>query len=55
LTSKTAAKVREMKWFRNIIVHRYGEVNDTKSYLFLEEELGDFEVFKKEIIQFLKK
>src|SRR3989338_1649410 len=55
LTSKTAARVREMKGFRNIIVHRYGEVNDIKAYLFLNEELYDFEMFKKEIITFLKK
>ncbi len=55
LTSKTVAKVREMKGFRNIIVHRYGEVNDTKAYSFLNTELEDFEIFKKEIITFLKK
>jgi uncharacterized protein YutE (UPF0331/DUF86 family) len=47
-------RLTQIKGFRNIIVHRYGVVDDTKTYLFLTEELGDFDFFAKEVRKFLK-
>jgi len=44
-----------MKSLRNILVHRYGIVNDEKVFKVISEKLEDFEKFKIEILQFLKK
>lgn len=55
LSSKLSAKIRGMKGFRNILVHRYGEIDDGKAYFSLQEELGDFSLFEKEVKSFLQK
>jgi uncharacterized protein YutE (UPF0331/DUF86 family) len=55
LSKSLANQVREMKGFRDIIVHKYGEVDDKKSYAYLSDELEDFVLFDKEVKQFLKK
>ncbi|MBI1744107.1 DUF86 domain-containing protein [Candidatus Acetothermia bacterium] len=47
--------LKKMKGFRNLLVHEYGRVNDQMVFEFLRLELGDFEKFKEEILQFLKK
>ena len=47
-------KLKDMKGFRNILVHKYGEVNDEKVFENLDE-LEDFEQFKEEILNFLRK
>ncbi|MGC1123339.1 MAG: DUF86 domain-containing protein [Candidatus Methanofastidiosia archaeon] len=47
--------LEKMKSFRNIIVHRYGIVDDELVYKILKDDLGDFSDFKKEILEFLKK
>lgn len=43
--------LKEMKGFRNILVHRYGEVDDEKVFEILSEKLMDFEKFKEEILK----
>lgn len=48
-------RIKEMKGFRNILVHKYGEVDDHKSYAYLTGDLGDFLSFEKEIKAYLKK
>lgn len=42
-----------MKGFRNILVHEYGDVDDRIVYEMASERLGDFEVFKEEVLQAL--
>lgn len=44
-----------MKGFRNILVHKYGEVDDDLVYENLSDRLGDFELFIKEVLIFLKR
>ncbi len=44
----------DMKGFRNILVHRYGEIDDEKVFEILSERLADFEKFKEQILKFLK-
>jgi uncharacterized protein YutE (UPF0331/DUF86 family) len=44
----------EMKGFRNIIVHKYGEVDDELVFEILSKKISDFEKFRKEIIKYLK-
>jgi len=41
--------------FRNILVHEYGIIDHKRVYQFLKGRLEDFEFFKKEILNFIKK
>lgn len=47
-------KVRSMKGFRNIVVHRYRAIDDRLAYTLLQNNLGDFPVFIQEIEHFLQ-
>ena len=55
LSQKMCEKVKEMKGFRNFLVHRYGKINDEIAFKDIKKGLTDFELFKKEILNFLKK
>ncbi len=55
LSADLCQRVKEMKGFRNILVHKYGEVDDHKSYTYFISDLGDFQLFDKEIKAYLKK
>ena len=55
LTDKLVLKVRGIKGLRNILVHKYGEIDDRRAYASLKEELGDFNLFEKEVKQYLKR
>lgn len=46
--------IREMKKFRNILVHKYGNIDDKKAYNEIKEGLKDFELIINEIERFLK-
>ncbi len=46
--------VKEMKGFRNILVHEYGRVDDEIVYQMVTTQLGDFADFKKEVLEALK-
>ena len=54
LTQNMVDKVRRMKGFRNIIVHRYGRIDDLLAYKILTENLKDFGEFIESIEQFLE-
>ena len=54
LTQSMVDKVRRMKGFRNIIVHRYGRIDDLLAYKILTENLQDFGEFMESIDQFLE-
>ena len=45
--------LRIMKELRNILVHEYGGVDDRIVYEVLQNRMGDFEMFKREILQAL--
>lgn len=49
-----AKSLRDMKGFRNILVHRYGEVNDVKAFHDIKMGLKDFSTFIEEIKRFLQ-
>jgi len=55
ISKSTLNAVRKMKGFRNILVHRYGEINDEESYENISKGLKDFEDFIKEISIFLRR
>ncbi len=47
--------LNKMKGFRNILVHKYGVVDDELVFEVLSERLEDFEKFKEEVLAALKK
>ncbi len=47
-------KLKSMKGFRNILVHRYAGIDDRLSYEFFSERLTDFDEFIEMIIEFIK-
>ena len=53
ISHSLAEKIREMKGFRNILVHRYGEINDEKAFEDIKKGLDDFVLFIKKIEKFL--
>lgn len=55
LSEELIKKIRNMKGFRNILVHRYGRVQDELAFDILHNNLSDFHIFKKEILKILKK
>ncbi|MCD6467172.1 MAG: DUF86 domain-containing protein [Methanomicrobia archaeon] len=55
LTKEMGKKLRLMKGFRNILVHRYGKIDDTLAFKILTESISDFYDFIKEIEKFLEK
>tara|TARA_Y100000034_G_C6790973_1_gene354142 strand:+ start:48 stop:485 length:438 start_codon:yes stop_codon:yes gene_type:complete len=55
LDKKVIDLIREMKGFRNILVHKYGDIDEKVSYDSIKTGLKDFEVILKEIEGFLEK
>lgn len=51
---KLGEKIRKMKGFRNIIVHRYGRIDDNLAHRILIENMNDFYEFLLSIDQFLE-
>ena len=54
LTPELVKRLKEMKGFRNILVHKYGELNDHQAYHFLSTELDDFTLFEQAINKYLR-
>ena len=55
ITQNLAEKTRRMKGFRNIIVHRYGRIDDLLAYKILTEHMDDIYEFMESIERFLEK
>jgi uncharacterized protein YutE (UPF0331/DUF86 family) len=53
LTPDMVQRIRGMKAFRNIVVHRYGTIDDRIAYSLLQDRIGDFELFCRDIDIFL--
>ncbi|MBU0760774.1 MAG: DUF86 domain-containing protein [Nanoarchaeota archaeon] len=54
ISGKMEKILKDMKGFRNILVHKYGEVDDELAFENLDK-LGDFEDFVGEVMSFVKK
>ena len=54
ITHKMKNKLKEMKGFRNILVHRYSEVDDELVFEKLKN-IGDFREFKGQILKLIRK
>jgi len=48
-------KLEGMARFRNLLVHIYSRVDNTRVYEVLQSNLGDFDYFARVIINFLRK
>lgn len=53
-SSELLEKLKKMKGLRNILVHRYGEIDDKKIFNLLNKSLKDFSLFRKAVLDFLK-
>lgn len=47
--------LRKMKAFRNILVHEYGRIDDELVYEILQNKLNDFDKFKCEILEAVRR
>lgn len=54
ISEEMYGKLKEMKKFRNILIHRYKTIDNSIVYHHAAEERSDFTEFKKEILSFLK-
>jgi len=53
ITKEMKDKLKTMRGFRNILVHKYGEVDDEIVFNTLRN-INDFRKFRKEVISFLE-
>ena len=54
LDADISNRLKNMRRFRNIVVHRYGKIDDRIAFSLLESELEDFTLFTGRIMAFLK-
>ncbi len=45
ISKKLGDRLEDMVGFRNLLVHRYGKVDDSKAYHYLSEEISDLYEF----------
>jgi len=50
---KLIDKIREMKSFRNVLVHKHGKIDDEIAFDILSNNMADFEMFMKEAKKFI--
>jgi uncharacterized protein YutE (UPF0331/DUF86 family) len=55
ISSFMKENLQKMKGFRNILVHRYGQVDDQSVYKVLQTGINDFIAFKQIVLSMLKK
>jgi uncharacterized protein YutE (UPF0331/DUF86 family) len=49
LSEEWMGKLKGMKSFRNIMVHRYGRIDDRIAFGIMKERMGDFDLFIEEV------
>lgn len=54
-SSKIITLVMRMKGLRNILAHRYGDINDDMVYELITEKLDDFEIIMCAVEKYLQK
>ena len=55
IQKKLATKLEDMARFRNLLVHRYGEIDNRKVLEIIKRNLKDIEQFEKEIEKLIKR
>lgn len=54
LRKELATKLEDMARFRNLLVHRYGEIDNERVLEIVKNNLGDIQEFEKEIARFIE-
>ena len=54
ITPDMGEKIKDMKGFRNILVYKYGRLDDRLVYRFLTEDIDDFTRFRDQVNRYLK-
>lgn len=54
ISKKMTEKIKQLKGFRNFLVHRYGNINDEVAFEDIKNGISDFALFREEILKFLK-
>lgn len=55
ISENLSSRLEGVVGFRNILVHEYGKINKKRIYKYLVEKLEDFDLFKREILNLIKK
>ena len=55
ISNKLAVTLSKMAGFRNILVHGYTEIDDSKIYDFLQTSLADLDLYLEELSRLLEK
>ena len=48
-----STKLQEMARFRNLLVHRYGEIDTRRIYIIMSDDLKDIQKFTKSILKYI--
>ncbi len=48
-----SAKLQAMAQFRNLLVHRYGQIDVKRVYIIMSDDLKDFQDFVKAILKYI--
>ena len=55
ISNNLSKRIHEMKRFRNVLVHKYGDVDDKMAYESIKNGTKDIDLFIEEFEKFLKK
>jgi len=55
ITNESAVKLKKIAGLRNIIIHKYWQIDDRKVFKSTKENIGDFEEFLRQINDFISK
>jgi uncharacterized protein YutE (UPF0331/DUF86 family) len=53
ISSTLSLKLKKMKGFRNLLIHRYEHIKDDLAYEFIKNQIEDFYEFEKTIKSYL--
>jgi uncharacterized protein YutE (UPF0331/DUF86 family) len=53
ITPDLSARLRRMARFRNLIVHQYWQVDNHRVYQIVQEDLGDLDAFREQVLAWL--
>ena len=48
-----STKLQEMAQFRNLLVHRYGQIDTRRIYIIMSNDLKDIQAFVKNILKYI--
>lgn len=53
ITSDLANRLRRMARFRNLLVHLYWQVDNRRVYQIIQDDLGDLDAFRQQVLNWL--